>query len=213
MKKIRTARDLIDALDRELGWRRKELINIKLLHDQARDHHAIMLRRAGIALAYAHWEGFVKNAGTHYVEFVARQNLRYRDLQPNFLALGMKTHVFQAVETIRGELLVQVAQFLTDRLDEPARLSEKGAVQTKSNLSPARLRDIVAILGLDYRPFELQEKPVLERLLQQRHSIAHGLYLEVDADEFTTLHQQTMAMMDEFRTQIENAALTHSYRR
>ena len=37
MKKIRTARDLIDALDRELGWRRKELINIKLLHDKARD--------------------------------------------------------------------------------------------------------------------------------------------------------------------------------
>jgi hypothetical protein len=48
VKKIRTARDLIDALDRELEWRRKELINIKLLHDKARDHHAIMLRRAGI---------------------------------------------------------------------------------------------------------------------------------------------------------------------
>lgn len=71
----------------------------------------------------------------------------------------------------------------------------------------------MAILGLDYRPFELQEKPVLERLLQQRRSIAHGLYLEVDANEFTTLHQQTIAMMDEVRTQIESAALTHSYRR
>ena len=54
---------------------------------------------------------------------------------------------------------------------------------------------------------------MLERLLQQRHSIAHGLYLEVDADEFTTLHQQTIVMMDQFRTQIENAALTRSYRR
>lgn len=211
MSKIRTANDLSNYLDSEQSWRKKEIITIKLMHDGAREHHAVMLRRAGIALLYAHWEGFVKATGTAYVEYVGRQNLRYRDLQPGFLALAMKAQIEQAVSSAKGQLLTQIAEFFVNRMDEPVKLVSSKAVQTKSNLSADRLRDIITVLGLDYRPFELLEKNVIERLVSQRHSIAHGHYLDVDRKEFGTLHQQTLAMLDEFRTQVENAALTHAF--
>ncbi len=177
MTKIRTANDLSNYLDREQSWRKKEIITIKLIHDSAREHHAEMLRRAGVALLYAHWEGFVKTTGTAYVEYVSRQNLRYRDLQPGFLALAMKAQIEQAISSARGQILTQVAEFFLNRMDETAKLVSSNAVQTKSNLSADRLRDIITVLGLDYSPFKLLEKTVIERLVSQRNSIAHGQYL------------------------------------
>lgn len=213
MNKIRTALDLCEVLDKELAWRKKELITLKLLHDQARQHQAVMLRRAGVALLYAHWEGFVKNAGTAYVEFVARQGLRYRELGANFVALGMKAEILQAQATGRGGVLTEIARFFIHRQEDRADLSWKAAVQTKSNLSSERLRDIVSVLGLDYSPFHLREKPVIDRLVEQRNRVAHGQYLEVDAGEFMQLHSEVFAMLEEIRYQIDNAATMRAFRR
>ena len=211
MTKIRTADELSNFLDRELSWRKKEIITIKFQHDGARDHQAVMLRRAGIALLYAHWEGFVKTSGTAYVEYVSQQNLRYRDLRPGFLALAVKAQLEQAADSHKGRLLRPIAEFFVTRLDEKAKLISATAVQTKSNLSAERLRDIVAVLELDYRPFELLEKPIIERLVSQRNKIAHGQFLEVDAPEFATLQHHTLGMLDEFRWQVENAAWTRGF--
>jgi hypothetical protein len=213
MSKIRTVVDLSEVLDKEMAWRKKELITLKLLHDQARDHQAIMLRRAGVSLLYAHWEGFVKHAGTAYVEFVARQGLRYRDLGASFVGLGMKAAILQAQATGRGRVLTEIAGFFIHKQDDHADLSWKAAVQTKSNLSSERLRDVVAVLGLDYAPFELREKPVIDRLLEQRNQVAHGQFLEVDAGEFAQLHGEVLIMLEEIRTQIDNAAATSAFRR
>ena len=216
--KIRTANLLSDVLLDDLSWRKKELINIKLMHEGARDHQAEMLRRAGIALLYAHWEGYVKTAGTAYVEFVARQSLTYRDLTPNFIALGMRTFLKEAVGSWKGEMLSRVVNFFATEVSHRARLNWDHAVQTKANLSADLLRDIVMTLGLDYRPFEVREKSVIELLRERRNSIAHGRRLPVDAAEYVRLHNEVVGhdvysgMLDEIRTQIENAAQIGAYR-
>lgn len=212
MKKIRTPRDLEDFLDGELSWRKKELITIKLMHDKARDHQAVMLRRAGIALLYAHWEGFVKSAGTAFVGFVSLQGLTYRQLRPNFSALGMKGAVLQSRDTERGEVLVRIAEFFLTHMDDKAILPTAKVVQTKSNLSSGRLRDILAILGLDYSPFQLREKTVIDRLVDQRNQIAHGQYLDIDVQDYSQLHHEVVQMLDEFRSQISNSAQSAGFR-
>jgi MAE_28990/MAE_18760-like HEPN len=215
---IYTASQLHDALSEDVSWRKKELINLKLMHEAARDHQAEMLRRAGIALLYAHWEGYVKAAGTAYVEFVARQNLTYRELTPNFIALGMKAHLAHAAESSRGEILTRVVKFFTAEIARRARLNWDRAVQTRANLSAELLRDIVFSLGLDYRPFEVREKSVVEPLRKRRNSIAHGRHLPVDADEYAHLHNEIVGhedfsgLLEEFRTQIDNAAQLGTFR-
>jgi hypothetical protein len=215
---IRTATQLHDALAEDLSWRKKELINLKLMHEAARDHQAEMLRRAAIALLYAHWEGYVKAAGTAYVEFVAHQDLTYYDLAPNFIALGMKAHLHQAVESWRGEVLTRVVKFFTAEISRRATLNWDRAVQTRANLSAPLLRDIVLSLGLDYKPFQVREKSVVELLRERRNGIAHGRYLLVDADEYVRLHNEIVGhdefngLLEEFRTQIDNAAQLGAFR-
>ena len=210
MGKIRTLNELDELLDRELSWRRKELINLKLLHDDARSHHATMLRRAGVALLYAHWEGFVKKAGIAFVNFVSQQRLTYRELKPNFVALGLKGKFAQAADSSRGQLLVGIAEFLTQRLNDRAILPTN-PVQTKSNLRADRLKDILCVLGLDYGPYQLKGN-LIERLVDQRNNIAHGQELDVTDQEFRDLHKEVLLMIDEFRTQISNSAQLASYR-
>lgn len=212
MSKLRTVTQLCDCLDQEISWRRKELITLKLLHDKARDHQAVLLRRAGIALLYAHWEGFVKAAGTSYVEFVARQGLRFGQLTPNFIAIGMKGKLSIADDTVKGQRLVEIATFFAAAMNEKANIPWTGAVQTKSNLSPERLRDIITVLGMDYHPFELKERAVVERLVRQRNLVGHGHYLDVDKDEYTDLHRAVLDMIDEFKGQLDIAATTQSFR-
>lgn len=209
---IRTAAQLHDALSEDVSWRKKELINLKLMHEGARDHRAEMLRRAGIALLYAHWEGFVKTAGTAYAQFVARQELTYSELTPNFVAFGMKAHLKQAMESSRGEVLMRVVTFFTTEVSQRARLDWNRIVQTRANLSAELLRDIFISLGLDYRPFQVREKSVVELLRQRRNNIAHGRYLLVDAEEYVRLHNEVLGMLEEFRTQIDNAAQRGTFR-
>jgi hypothetical protein len=96
---------------------------------------------------------------------------------------------------------------------ERARLLWEGAIHTKANLSADRLREIVLTLGLDYGPFEVKEKTVIERLREARNSIAHGRFLNVDEAEFERLYREILGMLDEYRTQIDNAAQLRRYRR
>ena len=76
---IRTLEQLYDKLSDELTWRKKELTSLKLLSESSgiATDRQIALLRALVALLYAHWEGFIKNASSAYIEYVSFQRLRY----------------------------------------------------------------------------------------------------------------------------------------
>src|SRR6266513_4573149 len=90
--KLRTADALQDFLDRGLILRRKELTEYKFLLDgsSTRLDRRDALLRGGVTLLYAHWEGYVKNAATAYLDFLSYQRLRYEELATNFLALAAR---------------------------------------------------------------------------------------------------------------------------
>jgi hypothetical protein len=209
---IRTATILEDALFKELAWRKRELITLKGMHDMARDHQQTMLRRAGIALLYAHWEGFVKVAGTAYVDLVAHQNLRYRDLTYNYVAVAAKKELHQFVATTRGRMLCNVSDFFINRLAQPVRFSSTNAIQTKSNLSVEVTRDIICLLGLDYKPFEIHERTVIEPLVRSRNYVAHGERHWVESVDYETLHHKVLYLLQELKDQVCNAAHGKKYR-
>jgi hypothetical protein len=212
MTKIRTVSQLSDQLSEEIAWRKKELIYIKTLIEKNR-YQTVQstLLRSGTAILYAHWEGFVKNAATSYVEFVARQNLKYSELAPNFLALAVKRQLNEAQSSHRAVIFTKVVDFLITGLESKCLIQWDDAIKTQSNLNSEVLRDIVCILGLDYSLYETKEKIIDETLLRSRNEIAHGQYLLIEFDQYMELHHEIISLMDLFRDQIENAAISKTY--
>jgi MAE_28990/MAE_18760-like HEPN len=216
MSKIRTSNDLSDRLSEDLAWRKKELSALKGLIEtrSLQIHKNKVLTRSGIAILYAHWEGYIKCAATAYLEFVSRQqHLKYYDITDNFIAIAMKSKLDAASGTNQATIHNEVIYFLTESLDQRIELPSKDIIKTASNLSSSVLQQILALLGIDYRPYEMKQVLIDEKLLAKRNKIAHGEFLDVDVDSYRELHEEVIDMMDLFRDQIENYAVQKLYLR
>ena len=209
----RTPELLNETLSEELAWRKKELSTLLLLAEDRNNSPAKRnaLVRAGIALLYAHWEGFIKAASAAYLEFVAAQRLKYNELAPNFVALGMRAELNEAGAAFKSEIHNRVADFFINRLSEESKIPYKEMIRT-SNLNAMELKNIVAMLGLDYSSYALKQNLIDEQLLYSRNNIAHGNYMRVELADYIEWQEQVISMLDLFRNQIENAAIMESYR-
>lgn len=212
--KIRTLEELVDALDREMAWRKKELFEIKRLVDSSKDsQREATLIRSGVAILYAHWEGFVKTAGTAYLNFVSMRRLKYEELADHLLALGMRNKLNQASQTKKATIYTEVAKFFLTGLSGRSSIPWESAIETKSNLKSDLLREVACVLGIDYTLYETKEKLLDEKLLKCRNEIAHGQYLLIDYAEFCYLFTEILNLLELFRNQIDNAATTRAYQR
>src|SRR5438105_3634296 len=112
---IRTAEEFNEFLSEELSWRKKEMINFRLLLSNSRTHEQEVLARAGVAILYAHWEGFIKRATTGYLNFVNLQRHKLMDLRDNFVAIAMKSEFSKANTTNKARIYTDaVTRFLGD---------------------------------------------------------------------------------------------------
>lgn len=204
---IRTVEQLSDAMSAEIIWRKRELTALRLMIEGnlTMDRRSALVRGA-VALLYAHWEGFIKTAGRAYLEFVHFQRLTYRQIAPNFVALGAAGRLHKASTTTKIGAYLDVVDFFFESLGERCTLPYRDGVSTKSNLSSGVLREIVETLGLEYAEFQTKEKLLDEMLLKQRNTIAHGEYLMTTIEAYMDLHAQVLQMMETFRTQVDNAA-------
>lgn len=210
---IRTTEQLSDALASEIVWRKKELTALRMIVESrgiTPDRRTAVLRGA-IALLYAHWEGFIKTSGRAYLEFVHYQRLTYKQLTSNFIALSTKEQLSSATTSSRINSHIQLVNFFLDQLHTQSNIPYKSGVNTKANLSAKVLKDVIDSLGLNYTEFATKEKLIDEQLLKQRNEIAHGEYLISNLDSYLDLYEQVLAMMENFRNQIDNAAVLRKY--
>lgn len=215
MSKIRNLEQLENMLDEEIVWRKKELAQFKsmLSSKQASTGRQSGLIRVSIALLYAHWEGFIKNAATLYLNFIANKKLTYRSLSSNFIALAMKKKLNDAYQTSKATIYTEVSEFFISGLDERSNIPWNNAINTQSNLSSLILKEIICTLGLDYSFYETKSKLIDEKLLNVRNKIAHGEYILTTLSDYFDLHDEILGMMEYFRNQISNAAATEAYKR
>jgi hypothetical protein len=213
VSKVRTVSDLVDALDSDLAWRKKELTYLKTAIERQTGKFGPQncFIRSAVALLYAHWEGFLKSGSESYLQFVHSQRLTYSSLKPNFVAIGLKGKLSVITNASRATAYVSATKFLMTQLDQKCSLNWKSAISTKSNLSSKVLRDIIELLGLDYSEFETEEKLIDYKLLNNRNAIAHGEYLDLDADDLLFLAKRVVELMEHFKTQIENSAVQRLY--
>jgi MAE_28990/MAE_18760-like HEPN len=210
---IRTQEQLSDKLAEDLVWRKKELAAVKaLIEDKSfsnSKHNALL--RSGIALLYAHWEGFVKTAASSYLEYVSMQRLCYNELSSNFVALALKSKLKEAAESKKATVFTEAIDFLRLQLDKRSSLQYKDVIQTGSNLNSSIFKDILCTLGIDGSTYATKQVVIDEKLLARRNRIAHGEYLLLDREAYVELHSQVIEMMQLFHDQIENCATLKSY--
>jgi len=211
---IRTPDEVNRALADELIWRKKELTALKFLVEapnNSADRRAALLR-GGIALLYAHWEGFVKAAARVYIEFLRFQRLPYEKLSTNFLALATRGKMQAASQSNRIRLHIELARFFRDDLGQRSNIARSDGIATRGNLSSRVLHDITDTLGLDYGPYATKEHLIDDSLVTARNTIAHGQCLCPDLADFLELYVKVLALLEIFRTQVDNAVSSGAYR-
>ena len=123
----------------------------------------------------------------------------------------MKFKLNEASKTKKATVFTEVANFMLTQTNQKSSLPYEDVISTDSNLSSEILREIVCLLGLNYSFYETKEVIINEQLLKRRNGIAHGEHLSLDRDEYQQLHNEILAMMENFRTQIENNASQKLY--
>lgn len=207
--KLRTQEDFVDAVSKEISWRKRELTEIKSLVEMSEDEplrQAAMIRCA-VALLYAHFEGFIKKVSEAYLNYVGMQRLRNEELSSCMLAVVMRGQIKAAEASNKINAHVQLVEYFRTKALVRARIPYKNIIQTESNLSSVVFAEILAVLDISPVTYAGKYKLIDSKLLEKRNHIAHGNNLDIDFEEYTELHEQVTELLTLFRNDIENAVV------
>ena len=197
--KLRAAGQLQYYLDRQLKWRKRELTSLKFCVGKALAADQPVLLRAAVGLLYAHWEGFIKDGAVAYVEHAGAQALTLGQLRPHFRAIALRPHFDECARRRDLSIRREFVELLDSGLEQQAKIAARGTIRTRANLRTEVLREIIAGLGLDHRPFSMKGKTVIDRLVRMRNEVMHGRGTPVDVSEYGRLHDEVVLLIDEFK--------------
>ena len=211
--RIRSLHELNDFLDTQLSWRKKELTDLKFAVQRARRSHRNMMLRAAICLLYSHWEGFIKEAATSYVCFVALRGLKFQEVAPNLVALGWRAEIQSAGRSNLATLHTELTRRIIGGQEETFRPNWDTAIDARSNLDSKVLHEVLCVVGINREEYTSRGPVIDERLVKNRNGIAHGQGVTIEQDDYDQLHDIVVQMLDLFRNDIENAAAQGAYQR
>lgn len=209
MAKVRSVAELIDYLDAESAWRKRELTTCKfLVEGRRRRHEQDLLIRSFTCIQYAHWEGFVKRAAEAYLGYI-QATADLSNLRECFVAVHNMRHI-QRCGRITRKWATHYTTLVSDLHTPRGKLCVDGsAVDTESNLSLEILEQILAMLGISLAsiPSLVTSGPLLDQeLVGNRNAIAHGERTRVPLDDFLKLHARLVVWIETIKTEIVNAA-------
>jgi hypothetical protein len=110
---------------------------------------------------------------------------------------------------VASELLAALDDVESERLE----INLEPYITNVGNLNYEIFEQIAGFLSIDAAGFTSKKQLIDESLLSQRNDIAHGEYLLIDPDGFESLSNEILALMRQFKTDIENGAALKSYLR
>lgn len=208
MTKIRSKDEFSSFITADLAWRKRELVNLKVLIEENNKQHDFMMRLA-VPFLYAQWEGFIKYAGIAYLNYITYLGKNISQVKQNFVAMAVKKHA----KIITNQPSVyknfeELVNFLQSN-EKISFLDEE--IDTKSNLNGDVFKEIMQKLGLDYQEFSAQKHTIIEPLITARNKIAHGNRESMPREKFDEIYKAVLNMLDMFKTQVENAVYTESF--
>lgn len=217
--RVTTIEELQAALERDLAWRKKEISGLRLSavrSDAGRDY----LFRAGLVLLCAHWEGFLRRAVGLYTKHVFSQGLMVRELTPVFVAMSYFGDVKKAAEASypgSQDHHVRLANRILEGVDVPCNKST-WEVRTESNPGTevlVRLLSSVGLdpsLGLDAASWSATKVFIDEKVVRDRHAVAHGEGLRLPRDEFLDRASRLTTLIEGLSACVLSAAECGAYR-
>ena len=203
--------DLSDALDEELSWRRREISFLKFAFQSAKFEERQAIGRACHVALYAHWEGFVREAGQLYLFHISFRAKSYKELRPGifFAANPSVTGPLRSA----GDNAVLATAELANLMAMQAKKfrNTKPEINTRSNLKMEILQEIDCVLGNVGISAIPEKKWLDEKLVGKRNTIAHGKSANVDFAEFEQLVDYVTIWMQGIAGQLTNCALQNAY--
>jgi hypothetical protein len=210
---LRTQEEFIDEVARELSWRRVELTELKNIVETAVDgsNRQKTAMKSAVALLYGHWEGFVKKTAEAYLNYVERQRLANDKLSNCMFALVLRSKLTAASASTKIAAHIELVDFMRNKTGARSRISPKNAIRTEANLSSTVLEEILKVLDIRSASYEPKYKLLDKSLLDKRNHIAHGEDSELELDEYLELHHQVIALIEMFRSDVENSAILRRF--
>lgn len=212
-----TAREgLIQHLDDSMSWRRMELAALKTEMSRLNGKAALgprdrALIRSAVVLAYAHWEGFVKDATRAYAEFVRVRRLKYSELSRELIASAVRERVRQAQEGSEKAITDLVEAICGDaRADLPR---ARHVVPEIGNMNFCALQRMFQRLGLPLGDLTSKNGWIDNSLCDARHQIAHGVSLYPPADSVEDLISHVLNLLAIVKAVVVSAVIDGTYRR
>lgn len=212
MADIRTLVQLQDTLDREMAWRVKEISAFSIVSKGASPSKKFFIR-AGIALVYAHWEGFIKGASEFYLSYVHNQRHKYSELKSCFAVFGLKAKLQNLAVSRRSKPNIEIFDFIVSELDSQANMQLSSAINTESNLTSVVFENIAASLNIDVSRYETKFNLIDESLVRRRNQVAHGEFVDIGAKEFGELVDEVLQLMRDYKVDLLNAASMKEYKK
>lgn len=159
---------MADAVDR----RREE---ISLVQRVVANEDGTVLEQTAAIMAlpvlYAHWEGFIKEVVSEYIEFVEKQDLQPSQAHPTIFSFAMRKRLKALISSGSIERMTDFASWVISTSTDPVRFEDKSIV-TGGNLSYKNLKDLCDNLRIDVAKLEADKRKI-DALVNRRNDIAH----------------------------------------
>lgn len=211
---IRSTQDLIDFLGEKKKTRKRELVSLSQDLSPPNGQPSARTRRTAVVLAYAHWEGFVKDAARAYVRFVTYKSRSLSSLSLCFQALACRQELLAAQPaTRRIQPHLALTKRFIDDLASSCSIDADAAIDTESNLRAGVFENICLCVGLDYQTYWATLGPFIDDLFRCRCAVAHGELAIPEVKYAKDAVTFAINAIDRFSDEIENAAVMSHYLR
>lgn len=220
MNEPRTFPLLYDLVTEDYTWRIKELSNFKVSVLTAKGESQKGMIRAGVAILYAHWEGYIKKCADLYYDFVCYQNCSLNELNNSFVSIALKSEMEKLQGTKKLIIQNEVIKVFFEKQNQKAYLSSTSPIKT-FNLKYNIFEDVCMLLGIDIMELHERYKKKYDRNIQKtiddelvgnRNNIAHGNYLPLDQKQYTELYNVIVnGLLYYFKEIVMDAAQNKKY--
>ena len=214
LSKPYTEDELSSQLESELNWRRRELSDLKLAISKADVAARPVLLRALVAMAYAHWEGFVRTGASKYFMHLTLKKRRYTDLDLQFYKNSFLARLDAFFRSrISTKESCRFIALILDSQELRFSFINSQLVDTKSNLSTEVIKDLCLVCSFESQFFEDNRFFIDVSLLKKRNAIAHGQDDGIETNEVDAYVDTALSLMEHFKALIENKVYTKAYLR